>query len=39
MKIGETLGDVYIYIYIYIVRFNQIKVNKHREKTMYFRRI
>ena len=37
MKIGETLGAVYIYIYI--VRFNQIKVNKHREKTMYFRRI
>ena len=37
MKISETLGAVYIYIYI--VRFNQIKVNKHREKTMYFRRI
>ena len=39
MKIAETLGAVYIYIYIYIVRFNQIKICKHRGKTMLFRRI
>ena len=37
MKIAETLGAVYIYIYI--VRFNQIKICKHREKAMLFRRI
>ena len=37
MKIAETLGAVYIYIYI--VRFNQIKICKHRDKTMLFRRI
>ena len=39
MRISESLEAVYIYIYIYIVGFNKIKVNKHREKTMYFRRI
>ena len=39
MKIAETLGAVYIYIYIYIVRFNQIYLSKHRDKTMLFRRI
>ena len=33
MKIAESLGAVYIYI----VRFNQIKMNKHREKAMCFR--
>ena len=37
MKIAETLGAVYIYIYI--VKFNQTKIYKHREKTMLFRRI
>ena len=37
MKIAETLGAVYIYIYI--VRFNQIYLSKHRDKTMLFRRI
>ena len=35
MKIAETLGAVYIYI----VRFNQIYLSKHRDKTMLFRRI
>ena len=41
MKIAETLAAVYIYIYIYIyiVKFNQIKICKHRDKTMLFRRI
>ena len=37
MKIAETLGAVYIYIYI--VRFNQIYLSKHGDKTMLFRRI
>ena len=37
MKIAETIEAVYIYIYI--VRFNQIYFNKHRDKTMLFRRI
>ena len=37
MKIAENLDTVYIYKYI--VRFNQIKINKHRVKAMYFRRI
>ena len=27
-----------VYIYIYIVEFNK-KINKHRKKAMYFRRI
>ena len=36
MKIAETLGAVYIYIYI--VEFNK-KINKHRKKALYFRRI
>ena len=27
-----------VYIYIYIVEFNK-KINKHRDKAMYFRRI
>ena len=36
MKNARTLEAVYIYIYI--VRFNKNN-NKHREKTMYFRRI
>ena len=36
MKIAESLEAVYIYIYI--VRFNQIKMNKHREKAMCFKR-
>ena len=35
MIMAESLEAVYIYI----VEFNKIKVNKHREKTMYFRRI
>ena len=35
MKIAKTLGAVYIYI----VKFNQTKIYKHREKTMLFRRI
>ena len=41
MKIAETLAAVYIYIYIYIyiVKFKQIKIYKHRDKTMLFRRI
>ena len=34
---AETLDTVYIYIYI--VGFYEIKINKHRNKTMYFRRI
>ena len=34
MKIAESLEAVYIYI----VRFNQIKMNKHREKAMCFKR-
>ena len=36
MKIAESLDTVYIYIYI--VEFNK-KINKHRRKAMYFRRI
>ena len=36
-KIAESLEAVYIYIYI--VRFNQIKISKHRDKAMLFRRI
>ena len=36
MRNVESLAAVYIYIYI--VRFNQIKINKHRVKAMYFRR-
>ena len=36
MKIAESLEAVYIYIYI--VEFNK-KINKHRKKAMYFRRI
>ena len=39
IKMPESLGAVYIYIYIYIVRFNKIKLCKHRRKTMLFRRI
>ena len=35
MKIAESVEAVYIYI----VGFNKIEVNKHRGKTMYFRRI
>ena len=37
MKIAKTLGAVYIYIYI--VKFNQIKTCKHRDKTMLFKHI
>ena len=37
MKIAESLAAVYIYIYI--VSFNEIRLYKHRDKTMYFRRI
>ena len=28
-----------VYIYIYIVGFNEININKNREKPMLFRRI
>ena len=36
-KMAESLGAVYIYIYI--VRFNKIKLCKHKEKAMLFRRM
>ena len=38
MKNAESLEAVYIYIYVYIVEFNK-KINRHRKKAMYFRRI
>ena len=37
MIIAESLEAVYIYIYIVI--FKQIRINMHRERAMYFRRI
>ena len=37
MKIAKTLEAVYIYIYI--VRFNKIRLCRHREQAMYFKRI